>query len=41
MDQSNLLKNIVELNNKSRLRKMERKDKKRDKYESAYAFYEG
>ena len=41
MDQSNLLKNIVELNNKPRLRKMERKDKKRDKYESAYAFYEG
>ena len=41
MVQGNLLKNIVELNNKSRLRKIEDKDKKRDKYESAYAFYEG
>ena len=41
MVQGNLLKNIVELNNKSRLRKIEGKDKKRGKHESAYAFYEG
>ena len=41
MDQSNLLKNIVEFNNKSRPVTIERKDKKKGTYESAYVFYEG
>ena len=41
MDQSNLLKNIVEFNNKCRQKTIEVKDKKRDTYESVYAFYEG
>ena len=41
MDQRNLLKNIVEFNNKSRLRTIEAKDKERDTYEIAYALYEG
>ena len=35
-DQSNLLKNIEEFNNKSRPKNKEGKDKKRDTYESAY-----
>ena len=35
MDLSNLLKNIVEFNNKSGPRTIEGKDKKRDAYESA------
>ena len=39
MDQSNLLKNIVEFNNKSRPRTIECKDKVRDIYESVYALY--
>ena len=38
-DQSNLLKNIVEFNNKSRPRTIECKDKERDIYESVYALY--
>ena len=41
MDQRNLLKNIVEFNNKSRLRTIEAKDKERDTYEIGYALYEG
>ena len=40
MDQSNLLKNIVEFYSISRSRTIEGKDKKRDRYESAYALYE-
>ena len=40
-DQSNLLSNIVELNNKSRPRLKVGRDKKRDAYESAYALYKG
>ena len=40
MDQSNLLKNIVEFYSISRSRTIEGKDKKRDSYESAYALYE-
>ena len=40
IDQSNLLKNLVEFNNKSRPRNIEGKDKKRDTCESAYALYE-
>ena len=40
-DQSNLLKNIVECNNESRLWSVEGKDEKRDTYESAYTLYEG
>ena len=39
IDQNNILKNIVEFNNKSR--PIENKVKKRDTYESAYALYEG
>ena len=39
-DQSNLLKNIVEFNSKSRAKNKEGKDKKRDTYESAYVLYE-
>ena len=41
IDQSNLFKNIVEFNHKSRPRTIEGKDKKRDTYENACAFYEG
>ena len=41
MDQNDLLKDIVEFYNKSRLRKLESDDKKRDTYESKYALYEG
>ena len=41
MDQSNLLKNLVEFNDKSRPRITQGKDKKRDTCESAYALYEG
>ena len=41
MDQSNLLKDLIEFNNKSRPGTIEGKDKKRDTYESAYALYEG
>ena len=41
MDQSNLLKNIVEFNNKFRISITEGKDKKWDVYESAYALCEG
>ena len=40
-DQNNLLKNIVEFNEKSRPRSKEGKDKKRYIYESAHALYEG
>ena len=40
-DKSNLLKNIVEFNDKSRPRTKEDKDKKRETYESIYALYEG
>ena len=40
-DQINLLKNLVEFNNKSRPKSKEGKDKKRDTYESAYALYKG
>ena len=40
MNQSNLLKNIVEFSNKSRPRTTEGKDKKRDTFESVYALYE-
>ena len=40
-DKSNLLKNIVEFNDKSRPRTKEGKDKKRETYESIYALYEG
>ena len=36
MDQSNLFKNLVKLNNKSKPRKIESKDKTKDSYESAY-----
>ena len=39
MGHSNLLKNLVEFNNKYRPRAIEGKDKKRDAYESAYALY--
>ena len=41
MNQSNLFKNMVEFNNKSRTRTIEGKDKKRDTYGSAYSLYEG
>ena len=41
IDQSNLLKNIVEFYNKSRPRTLETKNKKKDTYESAYTLYEG
>ena len=37
MDQSNLLKKLVEFNNKSRPRTTEGKKKKKGTYESAYA----
>ena len=40
-DQSHLLKDVVEFNNKSKPRTKEGKDKKRDTYEKAYALYEG
>ena len=40
MDQSHLLKNIGEFNNKSRPKTIAGKDKKRDTYENAYALYE-
>ena len=40
-DQSNLLNNIVEFNDKSKTRSKEGNDKKRHTYESAYALYEG
>ena len=40
-DQSNLLTNIIEFNNRSRPKTKEGKDKKRDTYESPYALYEG
>ena len=39
MDQSNLLKNLVELNDKSRLRTTEGKDKKRNTFQSVNAIY--
>ena len=39
-DQSNLLKNIVEFNEKSIPRTKEGKDKKQDTYESTYALHE-
>ena len=38
---TNLLKYIVEFNDKSRSRTKEGKNKKRDTYESTYALYEG
>ena len=41
IDQSNLLKYLVESNDKSRPRTAEGKGKKRNIYESAYALYEG
>ena len=40
MDQSNLLKELVEFNDKSRPRTAEGKDKKRNTYKSTYALYE-
>ena len=40
-DQINLLKNLIEFNNKSRPKSKEGKDKKRGTYESAYALYKG
>ena len=40
-DQSNLLENLVEFNNKFRPKNKEGRDKIRDAYESAYALYEG
>ena len=40
-DRSNILKNIVEFNDKSRPTSKVDKNKKRDTYESAYALYEG
>ena len=39
--QSNLLKNLIEFNNKSRPKNKEVKHKKRDTYESTYAVYKG
>ena len=41
IDQSNLLKYLVEFNDKSRPRTAEGKGKKRNIYERAYALYEG
>ena len=41
MDQSNLLRNMVEFNNKSRIRNKEGKTKKRDTFGSVNALYEG
>ena len=41
MDQSNLLKNVVELNDKSKLRKTEDRGKKRITIDSVNALYEG
>ena len=41
MDQNNILKNIVEFNNKFSISITEGKDKKSDAYESAYALCEG
>ena len=41
MEQSNLLKNIVDFHNKFIPRPMEGKDKKGDTFESAHALYEG
>ena len=41
MDQSNLLENIVEFNNKSRLREKKGKDKKRNTFDSVNAVQEG
>ena len=41
MDQSDLLKNVVELNNKTRSRTKEGKDKKVNIYESVYTLYQG
>ena len=35
------MENLVKFNNKSRPKKKEGKDKKKDTYESPYAFYEG
>ena len=40
-DQRNLLKDIIEFNEKSRPRTKEEQDKKRDTYETVYALYEG
>ena len=40
-DQRNLLKDIIEFNEKSRPRAKEEQDKKRDTYETVYALYEG
>ena len=40
-DQSNLSNNIVEFNDKSKLRSKEGNNKKRHTYESAYVPYEG
>ena len=41
MDQSNLLKNLTEFNNKSRPRAIEGKGKMRNTFESVNALYEG
>ena len=41
MCQSNLLKNLVEFNDKSRPKTIEGKDEKRNTYESDQALYEG
>ena len=40
-DQSNMLKHIVEFNDKPRPRSIEGNNKKRDTYQSACALYEG
>ena len=41
MDQTNLLDNAVDFNNKSRPRSKEDKDKKQNTFKSVSAFYEG
>ena len=41
MDQTNLLENIIKLNNKSRPKTKEGKDKKRNTFDSINALYEG
>ena len=41
MDQTNLLENIMEFNNKSKPKTKEGKDKKRNTFDSVNALYEG
>ena len=41
MDQSNLLKNLIEFNDRSRPRTTEGKDKRRNTFESLKVLYEG